>query len=396
MSVEFSRTRILDRIWARFAQPHTAGLALLALACAEALRHWQSSDEATMLTRVCAVIALCAGVVSTLEMLRPHPRHVAQLSARQMVHARWFPFFKHEFDGRLQSTGWRWRAGVALYALVVIAIAAAALMSSVQSRPSGELMLYPGQDGQEAYHELYPERGLRRALALKLQLRQAGVQENVPYALLRATDMETMAATDVTLRSTQAVRVRDNLYAIKELRPVDGLGGVSLRVQSQNDEQKITLYPGNEQELNDGSILRWEDSSASRFGTLGAALFLVREKDNAVVDRRWVYLDFPALNAQYAASDFAYHIDDVQRPLAVMLSVQKMGGPAWGILGVGLLVLSLLLIVLQRFLPAQTVGRSGDYLVLSQRAGGGIEQTLRVTEQGAEAWITPVTEEDLR
>src|SRR5690625_7656111 len=119
-----------------------------------------------------------------------------------MVHVRCFPSFKHESDGRLQSAGCRWRAGVALYALVVIAIAAAALMSSVQSRPAGELMLYPGQDGQDAYHELYPERGLRRALALKLQLRQAGVPENVADELLRATHQGTKAAPDVTTSST--------------------------------------------------------------------------------------------------------------------------------------------------------------------------------------------------
>lgn len=396
MSAEFSRTRILDRIWARFAQPQTAGLALLALACAEALRHWQSSDEATMLTRVCAVIALCAGVVSTLELLRPHPRHVAQLSARDFVFAWWFPFFKEEFDPRLQSSGWRWRASVGLYALCVISIASATLMSSVQSRPSGELMLFAGQDGQEAYHELYPERGLKRSLGLKVQLQQADVQDGVPFARIRATDMETMTATDVTLISSEAVRIRDNVYALRELRPMDGLGVVTLRVQGDVIDEPVLLHPGSEQTLSDGSTLRWEDSSTHRFGTLGAALQVQREKDDKIIDRRWIYVDFPALNEQRGPEDLSYHIESVQRPLAAMLSVQKIGGPAWGLIAIIILGMSFILGILQRVLPMQRVGRSGDYLVIGSRgAREGLAEHLREGEDISDVWITAVHEEEI-
>lgn len=394
MSAEFSRTRFLDRIWARLAEPQTAGLALLALGCAEALRHWQSSDEATMLTRVCAVIALCAGIISTLELLRPHPRNVAHLAARQFVHAWWFPFFEGEYDRRLPDKGWRWRASVALYAACVLSIALAALISSVQYRPSGELMLAPGQEGTEAYRELYPEKDLRRSLGLKLQLRQADVHEGVPYALVRATDMETLAATDITLRSTRALRVRDNVYALRELRPIDGIGGVTLRIAHAEGEESVTLFADAEVELSDGSTLHWEDASTNRFGTLGGALQLRRERDGETLDRRWVYLDFPALNAQHASDDVAYEIDEIKRPLAALISVQSIGGPAWGIIGIIFLALFMLLIVLQRFMPVQRVGRSGDYLVLTARGAGG-EASAALRDAREQRWVTPVREEDV-
>lgn len=396
MSAEFSRKRILDRIWARFAEPHTAGLALLALACAEALRHWQSSDEATMLTRLCAVIALCAGCISTLELLRPHPRHVAELASRQFVHAWWFPFFDHEHDGRIAARGWRWRAGVGVYALCVFSIAIASLISSVQYQPSGELMLFPGQEGQEAYRELYPEKDLRRSLGLKLQLRQAEVQDGVPYAQVRATDMETMAATDITLQQAQAVRVREKVYALQELRPVDGMGGVSLHVQNATVDEEITLYPGAEETLQDGSVLRWEDMTSNRFGTLGPALELHHERDGELLDRRWVYLDFPELNAQRSSAGVSVSITDVKRPLAALLSVQTVGGPAWGAIALGVAVLFGLLLLCLRFLPAQRIGRSGDYLMLG--ASGGRDAMVDSLGQGetiSEEWITPVREEDL-
>lgn len=396
MSAEFSRKRILDRIWARMAEPHTAGLALLALACAEALRHWQSSDEATMLTRLCAVIALAAGFISTLELLRPHPRHVAELSARQFVHAWWFPFFDHEHDGKIVAKGWRWRTSVGVYALCVFSIALSSLISSVQYQPSGELMLFPGQEGQEAYRELYPEKDLRRSLGLKLQLQQADVQNGIPYARIRATDMETMAGTDVTLQQAQSVRVREKVYALQELRPIDGIGGVSLHVQNATLDEEISLYPGGEETLKDGSVLRWEDLTSNRFGTLGPALELHHERDGKILDRRWVYLDFPELNAQRSTEGVSLSITEVKRPLAAMLSVQTVGGPAWGLLALGVAILFALLFVAQRFLPAQRIGRSGDYLMLAPADGRAlIVDSLGEGENISGEWVTPVREEDI-
>lgn len=394
MSAEFSRTRFLDRVWARLAEPQTAGLALLALGCAEALRHWQSSDEATMLTRVCAVVALCSGVISTLELLRPHPRNIASLAAHQFAHAWWFPFFDHEYKPTLTNKGWRWRASVGLYALCVLSIATAALISSVQYRPAGELMLLPGQEGQEAYREQYPENGLRRSLGLKLQLRQADLHEGTPYALVRATDMETLAATDITLRSSRALRVRDNVYALRELRPIEGIGGVTLRVTHPEGTENVTMFADGEAKLSDGSTLHWENVSTHRFGTLGGALQLRREQAGEILDRRWIYLDFPALNAQHAQNDFSYEIKEVKRPLAALISVQSIGGPAWGIIGLAFLALFVLLIALQHLLPAHRVGRTGDYLVLSKR---GAHQSVHTPlhDENEQQWVTPVREEDL-
>lgn len=396
MSAEFSRKRILDRVWARFAEPRTAGLALLALGFAEALRHWQSSDEATMFTRVCAVIALCAGLISTLELLRPHPRHVAELSSRQFATAWWFPFFESEYDASLSEKGKRWHVSIALYALCVFAIPAVALMSSVQHKPSGELMLFPGQDGQEAYRELYPEKDLRRGIGLKLQLVLADVQDGVPYALVRATDMETTGTTDITLRSSQSVRVRENVYALRELRPVDGVGGVTLHVHGGDIDETVDLYPGGEAVLPDGSTLRWEDTSPNRFGTLGAALQLQREGNGKIVDRRWVYLDFPQLNEQRAEGDLVYSIAGVERPLAAMLSVKALGGPAWGWMGAVLLAMFLVLLLLQRTLPLQKVGRPGDHMVLSaSSAGASVVETVKDDADSPQRWVTSVDEEDL-
>lgn len=396
MSAEFSRKRILDRIWARFAEPRTAGLALLALGFAEALRHWQSSDEATMLARVCAVIALCAGLISTLELLRPHPRHVAELSSRQFTTAWWFPFFDSEYDSSLSAGGRRWKVSIALYALCVFAIPAITLMSSVQHKPSGELMLFPGQDGQEAYRELYPERNLRRGIGLKLQLVQADVQDGVPYALVRATDMETTGTTDITLRSSHAVRVRENVYALRELRPVDGIGGVTLRVHGEGIDENLVLYPGGEETLPDGSTVHWGDTSPNRFGTLGAALQIYREMNGEILDRRWVYLDFPELNEQRAEGDLAYAIMSVERPLAALLSVKSLGGPAWGWMGGILLAMLLVLVLLQRTLPLQIVGRSGDHMVLSPSSAQAlVVETVKDGTDSPQVWVMSVDEEDL-
>lgn len=396
MSAEFSRKRILDRVWARFAEPRTAGLALLALGFAEALRHWQSSDEATMLTRVCAAIALCAGLISTLELLRPHPRHVAELGSRQFTTAWWFPFFDGEYESGLSARGARWKVSVALYALCVFAIPAVALMSSVQHKPSGEIMLFPGQDGQEAYRELYPERDLRRGIGLKLQLVHADVQDGVPYALVRATDMETTGTTDITLRSSHAVRVRENVYALRELRPVDGVGGVTLRAYGDEIDETLVMYPGGEETLLDGSTLRWEDTSPNRFGTLGAALQFQREMDGEILDRRWVYLDFPELNALRAEGDLAYAITNVERPLAAMLSVKALGGPAWGWMGAVLLAGLFILLFLQRTLPLQKVGRPGDHMVLSPpSAHAVVVETVKDGVDSPQTWVTLVEEEDL-
>lgn len=399
MSAEFSRKRFVDRIWNRLADPQSAGLALLALALLEALRHVQESDEATMLVRVCAVIALSAGLISTLELLRPRPRAVAQLSDRAYADAWWFPFFTKEHKPQVVAGRLRWWASVALYALCVLGIPAAILMSAVQHQADGELMLIPGQ-GSEAFVEQYPEAGLRRAMGVKLELLHAEMDGPTPIASVRATDMTSMNATDVSLRSAEAQRVRGVVIAIRALRPLGGLGAVTLQVQKGGLDERISLRRGGEAALSDGSILRWGDSSSSRLGTLGPALQLLHERDGKLLERRWLYVDFPELNQMYSEGNLELSIVAVERPLALLLSVREVGASAWGAFALTVLGLLVLLLCALRFLPPSKIGRDGDYVMLSaMNAREGVEQSLApelVSLPEERAWISAVREEDFR
>lgn len=398
MSAEFSRKRVLDRVWSRLAQPQSTGLALLALGLLEALRHWQESDETTMLVRVTAVVALLTGFISTLELLRPRPQVVAALASRGYVDAWWFPFFAREHDDAVSSSRLRWWAGLGLYALICLGIPSAILMSAVQHHADGELMLIPGQ-GAESFLERYPEPGLRRAMGVKLELLSAEMDGPTPVATVRATDMTTMTATDISLRSAEAQRVRGVLVAIGELRPLGGLGGVHLSLKGPSLAQEVYLRRGSEVTLEDGSVLRWVDSSASRLGTLGPALQVAHERNGELLERRWLYVDFPELNQKHASGSLEMSLGAVERPLAALLSIRETGTSAWGPLAIWILLLGFLLLIAQRLLPRTKIGRDGDYVMLTPlNQRDAVEESLlpELASSDEVAWIAPVDEEDFR
>lgn len=398
MATEYSRNRILDRIWSPLSSPQMVGLGLLALAFFEALRHWQESDETVLLVRVTTVFVLCAGVASLAEALRPLPKTVAALRSRGFVGAWWFPFFAEEQQKPLKEGRARWWVSLSLYTLVVFALPGAILASSVQHQSHGELVLIPGQ-GAESFVEIYPERGLRRSMGVKLELMAANMDGPTPVAQIRATDMTTMNATDLSLRSADAQRVRGILVAIRELRPLGGLGAVDLRLIGDHGEETVTLRRNAEVELQDGSRLQWAESSSNRLGTLGPAVQIAHLRGDEMVERRWVYLNFPDLNHVAGVTGLSYAIQDVQRPLSVLLSVSELGAAFWGLMGAVIFGCALLLLLLLRLLPASRLGREGDYVILDS-SGDAEAVAMRlaphVVEAGEARWVQPVSEEDFK
>lgn len=396
MATEYSQKRLLDRVWAQLARTQTVGLSLAALAVFEALRHWQQSDEALMLVRVAAVMAITAGVANVADALRPRPQAIGELSERGFVGAWWFPFFQREQKTPLRVSSLRWTSAVLLYALAVIGIPVAALINATDTRSHGELMLVPGQ-GAESFVQYGPDPGVHRAMGVKLELHQATLDGPTPVAELRATDMQTLAATDLSFRSADVQRVRGILVSIRELRPFGGLGAVQLEVEAPTGVETLTLRRGGDAPLADGSTLRWVDATSSRLGTLGPAVQIAREREGELLERRWIYLNFPTLNAQHAEDALSMKLLEVDRPIAVLLSVTTVGAPPWGALGIGLLVLVALLLLAQRFLPLSLVGRDGDYVALGALTAapdGSAQLQPSLVTDGEAKWVQPLAEED--
>lgn len=279
-----------------------------------------------------------------------------------------------------------------------LGVPTAILMSAVQHNADGDLMLIPGQ-GSESFLERYPEPGLRRSMGVKLELLQAEMDGPTPIATVRATDMTTMTSTDIALRSAEAQRVRGILVAIGELRPLGGLGGVHLTVKGPTLDQEVVLKRGGEVDLQDGSLLRWVDSNASRLGTLGPALQVAHERDGQLLERRWLYVDFPELNQKHGLGNLELSLGAVERPLAALLSIRETGTSAWGPLAVWILLLGFLLLIAQRLLPRTKLGRDGDYVILTARnQRKAAEESLlpELASSDEVAWIAPVDEEDFR
>lgn len=393
MANEHSQKRILDRLWRTFAAPQTAGIALLALAAIEALRRWQPNDETTLLLRVISVFAIGIGLISVTERWYPRRENVEALGRTGWATVWSFPFFDSEIQETIADKGGRWRITNAMYALAVIGIPTILLLTSLQAQHAGERMLVVGEESVESYMEQWPETRLKRSLGVQLTLLGAGVQQQTPYAQLRVTDVQTLRTTDLTLTGDRARRVRENLLAIKELRPIPGVGSVELAIDggASSLHQTVTLPANGQVTLSDSSTLHWDDVSTNRFSTLGTAIEIHRERDGKLLERRWLYVDFPALNRRHLAEHPQIQIRQVHPPIAALIAFRSVGGPAWGILGVAGLLVFFVLLLLQQVLPTQRSGRSGDYVILTPNDGKtALKQRVKARDR---AWIHPIDED---
>lgn len=398
MSADISRVTFIDRVWSRMARPQSVGIALIALGLVEALRAWHQSDESVILVRVLAVVAFTCALASVLQALRPTPGAVAAMSERRFVYAWWYPFFQTEMKEAATQGRLRWWTHLGVYALATLLPPVMLLLSAVSVQPAGELMLIPGQ-GSESYLTATPEPGLRQSLGYKLELAGADMDGVTPRAVVRATDMTTLTATDIELRSAEASRVRGTLIALKELRPLGGIGRLSLAIGEGATRETVVLDRNASTDLADGSQLRWSDSTSMRLGTLGPAVQLTHERDGRVLERRWVYMQFPELDASRSTQGLTLEVLDVQRPVAVLLAVRSANAPPWGILAAILGGLSVLLVVLSRVLAVSAVGRDGDYMMLTPPVADARERVVAqlrpaVAERDG-VWVTPVREEEL-
>lgn len=398
MSADSSRVTLIDRVWSRLARPQSVGIALVVLGLVAGLRAWTPSDESTILVRVLAVVAFTCALASVLQAIRPTPRAVAALSERGFVRAWWYPYYEREMATSVAGGRARWWTHLSVYALVTLVPPVMLLLTSVSIQPAGELMLIPGQ-GSESYLTAAPEPGLRQTLGYKLELAGADLDGVTPRAVVRATDMTTLTASDIELRSAEAARIRSTLVALRELRPLGGIGRLQLAVEHDGKRQDVTLERQGSVDLNDGSVLRWTESTSMRLGTLGPAVQLTFERDGEVLERRWVYMQFPELDALVAEGGRRVEVLSVERPLAALLSVRHVQAAPWGVLASILGGLTLLLLLLSRLLNTSAVGRDGDYMVLTPaNASARARVVAHLRPEVAEtdgAWIQPVREEEL-
>lgn len=387
------------RVWDWMARPSRVGMALLALTVVEWLRVHDPSEQATLVVRFVAVVSLVFGLVFLVDTVRPSLRRLAELREGQLIRAWWFPFFREELVAEPSRSRVGWFASLAVWSLMVIVAPAVVLTNALQTHAVGELVLLPGQ-GAEAFLETAPEPGLRRAMGVKLELMRVAMDEVTPVATLRATDMRSNTSTEIALRSAEASRVRGIVVAMKELRPLGGLGAVTLRVGEGPDAREVRIERGMDVDLGDGRTLRWAEASANRLGVLGPAVQIAVREGDRIASRRWLYVESPELSSVRASDELSLTLVGVSQPSALVVAVREVPAPPWGLIGGVLLGVWLLALALVRWVPGGLVGRNGDWVVLASAAPQGRERALALLRpelrEGADAqWVQPLREEDV-
>lgn len=397
MASKYSNQSWTEQAWDWLSSPAVVGGTLIATGIVELLRAIDPSSAATLLVRFVAVFAITSGLVFVLDLLRPTTRKAATLATSGAARAWWFPYFQHEVQGASPSSRKGWFAILAVTACVVIGIPTTILLTSVQSRSVGELVLLPGQ-GAESFLTEAPEEGLRRSMGVKLELLRVVVDGPTPEAVVRATDMRTLAETDVYLKSADGVRVRDVVVALREIRPLGGLGAVNVRVGDEVNGETVRVERGMSVSLSNGLEVRWFEASANRLGTLGPAVQLGILRDGKVLSRRWFYLEAPELNAIRAEGEIPMTIDSVLQPSAVVLSVREPSSMHWGFVGVGLLVLLVASRLTARLSKPVLVGRNGDWIAIEASSQGKspvVDLLIPDVKAKDSDWVQPVREEEV-
>lgn len=397
MSSKYTNNSLVERAWEWLARPAVVGGSFVALGLVEWLRASEPSSEGTLVVRFAAVFALICGLAFLLDSLRPSARQLAELSARGVVRAWWYPFFTRELQRPPARARLGLFASVLAYATLLLGVPSAILAASLQSHSSGELVLISGQ-GSESFLTEAPEQGLRRAMGVKLELLRVTVDGPTPEAVLRATDMRSLAATELNLKSAEGVRVREVVVALREIRPLGGLGAVDVRIGEGANAETLRVERGMGASLSDGREVRWLEASANRLGALGPAVQLGIYQDGALVSRRWLYIEAPELEAIRAQGEVSMSVVGVGQPSAVVLSVREMSNFPWGVLGIVLLTLLAIARLGQRLAPVAFIGRDGDWIALSARdeAHADLVDALapHLREQDAH-WVQPVREEEV-
>ena len=397
MSSKYMKAALSERVWALLARPEALGVSLLGLAAVEGLRALDPTSSGTMLVRFVSVLALVCGVVFLLESLRPTLAHVAATNG-VLMRAWWFPFFKEEQRASSKAPRLGWWAVLVAGAAVVVGLPVSVLLTSVQTESVGEVVQLPGQTA-EAFLTAAPEPGLRRSMGVQLELQEVRVDGATPTARIRATDLRSLAATDVALESANAVRVRGVVVALREVRPLGGLGAAEIRVGEGDTAEVVSLSRGAVVTLADGRELRWMDASANRLGTLGPALQLGIWKDGELQSRRWLYLESPELELLRADGETSLSLVSVSQPLAALFSVREAPSVAWGIFGIVLLAAFALGRLVARGAPPVLVGRSGDWVALEPAGALGSTRVLDLLREDVRTsdseWVLPLDDEEV-